>query len=173
LRPEKGLRVLLDAFAAVAGGHPEARLLMVGSGPEREKLEEHAAAVGIGQRCQWHPSVADVSPWLQQMDLFVLPSESEAFSNSLLEAMSSGCAVVASAVGGSPEMIEHEQTGLLFPSKDAAALAGCLERLLSSPALRDRFAAAAAARVRERFTIARAAGALEDVYRSVAAGRVQ
>jgi glycosyltransferase involved in cell wall biosynthesis len=173
LRPEKGLGVLLEAFAAVSGSHPEARLMIAGSGPEREKLEDHAAALGIGQRCQWYPSAADVSPWLQQMDVFVLPSESEAFSNSLLEAMSSGCAVVASDVGGSPEMVEHEQTGLLFPSKDAAALAGCLERLLSSPSLRDRLAAAAAARVRERFTIARAAEALEDVYRSVTVGQVQ
>src|SRR5262249_18097136 len=95
LRPEKGLSVLLDAFAIVAAGHAEARLLIVGSGPERKKLEDHAAALGITERCQWEPSAADVSSWLQQIDLFVLPSESEAFSNSLLEAMSSGCTVVA------------------------------------------------------------------------------
>lgn len=168
LRPEKGLSVLLEAFAMVARAHPEARLLVVGSGPEGEKLRARADALGIAGRCQWQPAAADVAPWLREIDVFVLPSESEAFSNSLLEAMASGCAVVASAVGGSPELIESGRTGCLFPRGDAAALAGHLDRLFSDPAERGRMGAAAAAQVRERYSVDRAVTALADVYRELA-----
>jgi glycosyltransferase involved in cell wall biosynthesis len=168
LRPEKGLPILLEAFAAVSRTHPEAQLLIVGSGPEKDSLAALASTLGIASKCEWHPAAADVSPWLQRIDIFVLPSESEAFSNSLLEAMASGCAVIASAVGGTPELVETDQTGLLFPRRDAAALAQCLDRLLSSRADRLRLGTAAAAKVRDAYSISRSVATLDQIYSAVA-----
>ena len=167
LRPEKGLPVLLRAFAEVARTRPQAHLLVVGSGPEHESLRRLATEFGIDRQCEWQPATADVAPWLQRMDIFVLPSESEAFSNSLLEAMASRCAVVASAVGGNIEMLDQGHFGMLFPRGDAPALAQQLARLLDHPAERERLAGMAAARVRELYSIDRAADTFERLYRAV------
>ena len=76
---------------------------------------------------------SDAVRLMQAADFLVLPSHFEGLSNSLLEAMAAGCPVIASAVGGTPELIEHEQTGLLFPADDAAALAACMSRMGADP----------------------------------------
>jgi glycosyltransferase involved in cell wall biosynthesis len=98
------------------------------------------------------------------MDIFVLPSLSEALSNSLMEAMACGCCAVASEVGGNPELVEHGQTGLLFPAGDSLALAAALESLLDSPALRHRLAGAGAGFIREGFSSQAAARRMGRIY---------
>ena len=102
--PEKNLPLLQQAFAKVHASHPEVRLVIVGSGAEFKSLQENAARLGITDAIDFIPATRDVPDWLRKMDIFVLPSYSEAFSNSLLEAMACGCAVVGSRVGGTPEL---------------------------------------------------------------------
>jgi glycosyltransferase involved in cell wall biosynthesis len=168
LRPEKGLDTLLQAFA-VLGPRPEARLLVVGSGPSLPGLQALAARLALNDRCAFEPATKDVAGWLRQIDIFVLPSLSEAFSNSLMEAMACGCCVAASRVGGNPELVIDGETGLLFPAHDSVDLARVMHRLLEDGALRARLAGAGAERIRRQFTIGRAAQRMGAIYREVLA----
>jgi glycosyltransferase involved in cell wall biosynthesis len=164
LRPEKGLFTLLDAFARVQERWPQARLLIVGSGPMAGLLEERAGRLRLGSACHFQPAVEEVAPWLRAMDIFVLPSLSEALSNSLMEAMACGCCAVASEVGGNPELVEHGRTGLLFPAGDSRALAAALESLIGSGALRHHLAEAGAAFIRDGFSSQAAARRMGRIY---------
>ena len=145
LRREKGLDTLLRAFARVKDLNPEMRLLLVGSGDMLPGLESLAQSLGIAARCSFEPAAKDVTPWLKTIDIFVLPSLSEALSNALMEAMACGCAVVASRVGGNPELVKDGETGLLFEKADVAGLAARLRLLIEDEALRRRLAGAAPA----------------------------
>jgi L-malate glycosyltransferase len=164
LRPEKGLGTLLDAFARLHGKWPRTRLLVVGGGPMREPLGQRAAELGLGTACHFQPAAEEVGPWLRSMDIFVLPSLSEAMSNSLMEAMACGCCVVASEVGGNPELVEHGKTGLLFPAGDSGALAAALDSLVKNESLRQRLAAAGTSFIREGFSAQAAARRMERIY---------
>ena len=169
LRPEKGLPTLLEAFAKVVSGAPSAvrsglRLLIVGSGPMLETLHEMSSRFELRARCHFEPSTADVVRWLRAIDIFVLPSLSEALSNSLMEAMACGCAVVASRVGGNPELVSAGDTGLLFPAGDASELAERLEQLISDDELRTRVGAAGAIQMRQRFSLEASAYKMADIY---------
>ena len=159
LRPEKGLLTLVEAFDRLRGAHPGVKLLIVGSGPMLEQLQSRA-----GPDCHFEPAERDVVPWLRAIDIFVLPSLSEALSNSLMEAMSTGCCPVASEVGGNPELVEDGRSGLLFPAGDSRALAACLTRLLEDPALRRDLAGAAAVRMRTHFSRAAAVRTMASIY---------
>jgi glycosyltransferase involved in cell wall biosynthesis len=105
------------------------------------------------------------------MDIFVLPSLSEALSNSLMEAMACGVAPVASTVGGNPELVREGETGLLFAPKDAAALAAQLRRLVFDQALRRRFGAAAASFIAENMTIEKSSARMASIYEGFLEGR--
>lgn len=169
LRPEKNLPVLLAAFAAMKDAFPELRLAIVGSGPERARLEAHSAALGLAGRVHFEPATADVPAWLRAIDIFVLPSASEALSNSLMEALACGCCCIASGTGGNPELIEHGRTGMLFKTGDAAALAACLRGVAANAALRNGLADAGARRMREEFSLDASARRMAEIYESVLA----
>jgi glycosyltransferase involved in cell wall biosynthesis len=164
LRPEKGLDTLVEAFGRVARRHPEARLLMVGSGSMEEQLKARVRELGLAGRCHFEPTTSDVGYWLRAIDIFVLPSRSEALSNSIMEAMVCGCAVVASRVGGNPELVREGETGLLFEVNDAAILAGRLELLMENEALRRKLAGAGQARMRNEFRTEHSIAQLEKIY---------
>jgi glycosyltransferase involved in cell wall biosynthesis len=161
LRPEKGLTTLLDAFAKVRG----AKLLIVGSGPVLGDLESRARALGLADACRFQPAVANTADWLRVIDIFVLPSLSEALSNSLLEAMGCGCCPIASDVGGNPELVQHGVTGLLFPVGDVDGLSARLRTLLEDSALRKRLAAAAENRAHAEFARPVAVQRMASIYR--------
>ncbi len=165
LRVEKNLPLLQQAFAKVHAAHPELRLVIVGSGVELESLQENAGRLGIGDAIDFVPATRDVPEWLRKIDIFVLPSYSEAFSNSLLEAMACGCAVVGSRVGGTPELTgSNEERGLLFLSGDADALANQLERLVTDDTLRRDLGAKAAKFAKESLSIEIAAERTGAMY---------
>ncbi len=107
-RPEKDLLTLVEAFHRIRNLRPGLRLVLVGQGILREALEQRIRELGLGAQCHLEPATSDVSGWLLRMDIFVLPSLSEAFSNSLMEAMASGCAPIASRVGGNPDLLDGE-----------------------------------------------------------------
>jgi L-malate glycosyltransferase len=171
LRPEKNLETLLQAFGRLKRGFDgrlwDARLLIVGAGPSLAGLEDLARKLNLGARCSFEPATKDVPARLQSIDIFVLPSISEALSNALMEAMACGCCAVASEAGGNPELVRDRENGLLFPPGDSAALAACLDLLLGDPALRARLAAAGAERMRKEFGIESAAARMEEIYNAV------
>lgn len=148
LRPEKDLDALQKAFALLASEFPEAHLLFVGDGPERAALEANA----IPGRTHFAGAQSHTPPWYRAIDIFVLPSRSEALSNSLLEAQACGCHVIASDAGGNPEAAPA-----LFPVGDSQALAAYLRTMMTAklPAARP---------LDERFTIERMRRRLEELY---------
>jgi glycosyltransferase involved in cell wall biosynthesis len=171
LRPEKGLTTLVDAFALVRGAAPDLRLLIVGSGPMLPELRRRAAERGVLDACVFEPSTDQVPQWLRSIDIFVLPSLTEALSNSLMEAMACGCCCAASRVGGNPELIEDGVRGLLFEAGDPADLARALREVILKPDLRRRLAEAGHDFLHANFSIAAAARRMEEIYTGLLAGR--
>jgi glycosyltransferase involved in cell wall biosynthesis len=143
---------------------PRTKLAIVGSGPVLPELRQLASSLGIEQQCWFEPSTPDVAVWLRSMDVFVLPSRSEALSNSLMEAMACGCCAVATKIGGNPELVRPEQTGLLYPSGDAQALAAQLDLLMENAPLRHRLAAQATSYIQQAFSLAAAAESMAAIY---------
>jgi len=164
LRPEKGIGTLLRAFALVRRRFDGVRLRIVGDGPERGPLKTLAAELGLGETCRFEPATARVAEQLEDIDIFVLPSLTEALSNSLMEAMACGCAVVASRTGGNVELAVPEETGLLFEPGNATDLAIQISRLLGNPALQMRLASNAARRIRQEYSLHRATARLAAIY---------
>ena len=128
---------LVEAFLAMRRERPDlaarARLAMVGDGPLRGRAEERLREERAFDAA-WLPGArGDVAESLRGFDLFVLPSKAEGISNTILEAMATGLPVVATRVGGNPELVVEGKTGTLVPSSDPAALAGAIARYAGSP----------------------------------------
>lgn len=153
LRPEKALHELQQAFARVRHLAPGSKLLIVGSGPELERLEATRAELGLENHCVLLPAVARVENLMRGIDIFVSCSHSEAFSNAILEAMASGCCVIGSRVGGTPELIGADQRGLLFEAGDVGDLAAKLARLMTDTRLRKALAETAAIHDRTNLSV--------------------
>ena len=159
LRPEKGLGILMEAFRKVKSARRGVKLVIVGSGPMLAELQ-----AGGDADCHFEPAVGNVAPWLRAMDIFVLPSLSEALSNSLMEAMGCGCCAVASDTGGNPELVQDGQTGLLFPVGNAEALAARLDAVVGRAEYRLRLGVQAERRMQQHFTREQAARAMGGIY---------
>ena len=136
LRSEKRIDLLIDAFQRVLEVKADAKLLIVGSGDMLPSLEERCRTLGIAPSCLFQPAVKDAARWMRMMDIFVLTSESESFPNGLLEAMACGCCVVASNVGGVPELVKDGVNGLIFPNRDVAGLSDRLSRVAQDEEMR-------------------------------------
>jgi len=152
LVPDKDHDTLLQAFASVSPRHPDAQLWLVGTGPRRGVLEQQVQNLGLTERVKFIQPGQDVRPLYHQADIFVLSSRAEALPNVILEAMAAGLPVVATRVGGVPEAVLPEATGLLVDSGDDAALAAALARLLDDPKTRRALGRAARQRVLDHFS---------------------
>jgi glycosyltransferase involved in cell wall biosynthesis len=167
LRPEKSVEVFIRAVQKAHRGDPRVRALVVGGGPELEHVRRLAGEDGVvrvlGERL-------DVPEILNAADVACLSSSAEGVPMALLEAMALGKPVVATDVGGIPEAVEHENTGLLVPAGDVESFATALLRLAADRALAERFARAAKERHRARFGVDKMIGdyvmAFHDVLRS-------
>ena len=167
LSPEKSYDVLLRALESL----PDVTAVLVGDGPERARLEDLAHHMGIRERLiitGWHP---DPLPWLPTFDVFVLPSRLEASPLAAIEAMLASRPVVASNVGGLPELVVDGETGVLVQPEDASALAEALGSLLADPSRRRRMGARGRQVARESFDLRRMVGAYESLYRELLDGR--
>lgn len=168
LRPEKGHATALAAVELLLDSHPGLRLLVVGDG--RSAVDVRAAAAPLGEAAVLAGYRADVPAILDATDVLLHPSLHDAFPTTILEAMSAGVPVVATAVGGIPEMVDNEHTGLLLPPQPSPArLAAALSALLDDPARQAQLGAAARERWQQEFTAQRWAGNLAALYREVAA----
>ncbi len=163
----KGLDHLLEAVAALRKQWPGLRLELAGSGPEEAHLRARAAELGLGENVRFFGWVDPVYGAMSGWDLFAAPSLEDGFAISVAQAMAAGLPVVASQVGGLPEVVENAVTGLLVPPGDSAGLAAALHRLLSDSVLRTRMGEAARARVRQYFSAERFAREIKDLYASL------
>jgi len=164
LEPEKGHPTLLDAWPMVLRSVPDAYLLIVGEGSRRDALEAQARELRIAHRVVFTGRRDDVPAVTAALDVAVLPSYREAQGLTVLEAMALSRPVVASNVGGIPEMIEDGVTGLLVPPHDAEALAAAITRLLLDHPYADILARAGHDLVHERFCVERMVRAIETIY---------
>jgi glycosyltransferase involved in cell wall biosynthesis len=146
LAPVKNQALLIRAFADVRSQVPGAQLVIVGDGPEREALRGQIEQLGLVGAVHLAGEQRDIPSLLRAFDVFALPSKAEGTSMSVLEAMASGVPVVASAVGGTPALLDDGRCGLLVPPNDVPALATALVRVLTDKEGRQQLAAAARAR---------------------------
>lgn len=157
---------LIDAAAALRRREPMTHWAILGGGGLLEEMRERVALRGLEDRVHYLGFVPGARGYLGEADVFVLSSRTEGLGTSILDAMAAGVPVAATAGGGIPEMVEDGVTGLLAPVGDGRALAAVIDRLLDDPALAERLAGAARARVRD-FDIARTVEQTERLYREV------
>src|SRR5690348_14920898 len=162
--PAKGHAHLIAAAIEVCKAFPKVIFALIGDGKERPKLEQQVRDAGLEKNILFLGSRRDIPELLACCDLSVLPSESEGFPNAILEAMAAGVAVVATAVGGVPEIIEDEVTGLLVPPANPSLLCAAILRLLNDHELRRRISRAGRDHVAFYFSFGRLMGSLEALY---------
>ncbi|XXY23508.1 glycosyltransferase [Sorangium sp. So ce216] len=150
---QKGLRYLIEAAPEVLRRAPESRFVVAGDGPLRGELEQRARAAGLGDRMIFPGYRSDVPELVSSFDAYVLPSLWEGLPLALLEALALGKPIVASRVGGVPEIIEHGVDGFLVPPKDPGALAEHLSRVARDGELRERARTRSPAKFAEQFSL--------------------
>jgi glycosyltransferase involved in cell wall biosynthesis len=170
LQPEKGVANFLRAAARVCTAVPDARFLVAGDGPLREELLALAGRLGVGERVRFLGYRADARALVGLLDVLVVPSLTEGTPLIVLEAMAAGIPVVASAVGGIPDQIRHNEEGLLVPAGDPAALADALLELLQDPDRARSLGEAALRRADSEFNHATMVRRIEAVYRAALGG---
>jgi glycosyltransferase involved in cell wall biosynthesis len=164
----KGLEYFLEAAAAVARRIPASRFLVVGDSNVEPgyclELKNRAKAIGLGNNVWFTGMRHDVPQLLREVTLAVVPSLTESFSNSLLEAMAAGLPVVATKVGGNPEVVEDGKTAILVPSRDAECLARAMIQVVESPELATSLGHAGRERALKYFSIHAVLGRTQDLY---------
>ena len=163
--------LLIDAFASVRREGHKVRLLLVGDGPLRGELQRRIDAYGLQDCAHVHGSVPDPKPLLGAFDLVVQTSRSEGLPNALLEAAAAARPIVATAAGGTGEIVIDGETGLLVPVNDVDAIAGAIRRLVTDPDLRRRLGLAARRRTETVFQMSRFVAEYAALYEELAAGK--
>ncbi len=164
LSEEKRHELLFEAIAGLKREDVDVRLQVVGDGPRRQHLEAAAARLDIEEEVEFLGMRDDVPALLRRMDVFALTSSTEGLPLSVIEAMACALPVVATRVGGLPELVEDSVSGLLVPVEDAAAIANALCRLAQEPGLRARMGKAGRLSAVERFSLAACAAQHENLY---------
>ena len=163
----KDHRSLLQAFAKIAVADKRVRLVIVGDGPMRGQIAAQIKQLQIGDHVQLLGERQDISELLKTFDVFTLTSIAEGISNTVLEAMASGLPIVATSVGGNPELVEHGVSGHLIPAQDVSALASALLGYVRDSDLRRSHGSAARRRAVDQFSLERMATEYANLYLSV------
>ncbi len=164
LVPVKNQKMLIKAFAILARRYLNAKLILVGDGPLKNELSQLAASLGVSSRVMLLGRRSDIPEILQSMDIFVLTSISEGMSNTILEAMSSRLPVVASNVGGNPEIVMDNLTGFLIESNNKNALVDALTILIENPVKRNEMGVAGRKLVEMHFSLETMVENYENLY---------
>ncbi|MGH7999141.1 MAG: glycosyltransferase family 4 protein [Brasilonema sp.] len=184
LAAAKGLPILLESLATLrrclttsccASTHPAISLTVVGDGPDRQKLEQMTAQLGLSQNVNFvgYKSQAEVRDYFQQTDVFVMSSFAEGIPVVLMEAMAAGVPVVATQIAGISELVEDGVNGYLVPPGDAVSLTKCIEKLLSNAKIRAAFGTAGRAKVEKEFNIHHEVARLHRLMTSALQGHVE
>lgn len=170
LHPQKGLDTLLQALQQLREKYDgRLQLQLLGDGPLRAELTQLAEQLDISDIVHFVGQTDEVTRYLQEADVFVLPSRAEGISNALLEAMAAGLTAVVSQIPGNVDVIEHEKNGLLFTVDDPQALAESVHRVLTQANLREQLGRQARQRVVDRFSLGYVADCYIDLYRTLLA----
>lgn len=167
LDPVKDHVGLVEAFRRIAGDFPDAALLIVGDGPCRAALLATVEHLGLEGHVRLLGEREDVPRVLGALDVFALPSIAEGISNTILEAMASGLPVIATRVGGNPELVEDEVTGVLVPPRDPPALASAITRYFDDPGLATTHGKAGRQRAEEHFSLPTMCRAYAGLYQEL------
>lgn len=167
LSPEKGQRDLLEAAAAIVGRVPQAHVLFIGDGPDRAELERQVRTLGLERRILFTGHLPDPRPAYRDLDILALTSHTEGFPNVVLEALCMDVPVLATSVGGTPEIINDGVTGLLVPPGRPEEIAKGLHRLISDPAAAREMARNGKQLVGRRFNFAERVAREADLYRQI------
>ncbi len=169
LTEQKSIDTLIDAMALL----PAARLVIIGDGPARAALEQHARALNVRDRVEFLGALpqAELPPHYASCAVFALPSIREGMGLVFAEALLCGAPVIAADSGGVTDIVRDGETGVLVPARDPRALADAIARLLHDRALAARLAANGAAWVRERYTRDRVAAQFVEIYQEAVGGR--
>jgi sugar transferase (PEP-CTERM/EpsH1 system associated) len=169
LRPIKNHILLMKAGKDICHQYHNVRICLIGEGPEKEKLMFAAQEYGIQDQVIFCGSRHDIPLVLNGMDVFVLPSLNEGLPNAVLEAMATGIPVIASHVGGIPEVLQDEKNGLLFTSNDSVSLTKKLKDIIDNPKKRKMLAENGRHRVVSQFSLSSMVKKYEEVYQSLVA----
>lgn len=169
LHPQKGLDNLLTAMPIIKRQFPNLRLLIIGDGELRNSSEIQAQSLGISDDVIFTGPRTDVPEIIPTLDVFSLPSLWEGLSLALLEAMAAGLPVVATSVGGTPEVVVDGATGLLVPPRDPTALAEAITHILTNPSMAHRMGQAGRERVTKHFSIDETVRKTEQLYETLLA----
>jgi len=164
LQPVKGHRFFLEAAARVIDKEPKAQLALIGDGPLKGDIEDQAARLGIKERVHMLGDRTDAARLVAAFDLLVLASLHEGLPNAVMEAMAAGVPVVATAVGGTKELITDGKTGYLVPPADAEALGERIAFVLANESDRMRVAASGRQFINAEFGIERMVRSVEELY---------
>lgn len=164
LHPVKGLDVLLEAWQKLSKQKPEAKLMIIGDGEERENLEEEIQALGISGSVMMKGFVSNASKYLKAFDIFVLPSRSENLPYAVLEAGLAGVPVIATRVGGIPEVVENGASGILVERENTEELFSSILLLSNDEGLRNRLGESLREMVLEQFTADKMASDTMELY---------
>jgi glycosyltransferase involved in cell wall biosynthesis len=170
-RPVKGYDYLLAAWPQVVAANPHARLLFIGDGPDRPKLQRQAAQLGVTEQVIFWGDQAHIAALLPILDVLVVSSLFEGAGIVLMEAMAASLPVVSTAVGGTPEIVRHEETGLLVPARNSDALAAGILQLLADPDARERYGRAGRQRVEQAFDLRLNVAHTERLYEQLIRAR--
>ncbi len=169
LSPEKGHQTLLEAAPRVLSRVPDVHFVLVGGGPLMSTLKARVEELGIEKKFTFTGFRSDSEALMKNFDVFCLPSISEGLSSAILVAMASRLPIVATQVGGIPELVLDGETGVLVPPDDADQLAVGLCKVLESPQLRKKMGCAGRQRIEETFTLERKLNETEKLYLSMLA----
>ncbi|MBC7319130.1 glycosyltransferase family 4 protein [bacterium] len=165
LTKSKGIRYLIEAFSYLYDKYRGINLVIIGDGEEREKLEESAKKLNVKDRTFFLGALPNARFYFRDFHIFVLPSLFEALGIVILEAISQKVPVIATNIGGIPEIIEDGKTGLLVPPKDSLTLARAMEKLIKNKELREYLGEEGNKRYKERFTLEAMVIKTKEVYK--------
>ena len=169
LHPQKNLDLLLDAWPAVVQ-RTGASLILVGQGPDRDRLARRAESLDVSAHVQFVGALADPAPILRAANAFVLPSVAEGMSNSLLEAMATALPCLASRIGGNIDLLDDGRTGILLPTEGSEAWSSALIRVLDDPETARKLGESARQRIEVEFALPVVVDRYLDLYRRLLAG---
>jgi glycosyltransferase involved in cell wall biosynthesis len=167
LHPIKGHAYMLEAMnILLKQGVTDIAYLLIGDGELRETLQDHVEEMGLADHVIFFGHLDEAAKYLKALDIFVLPSNSEGLGYAIIEAGFAGLPVVATRVGGIPEIIVSGENGLLFEKTDTKELAQHLNSLIKNPGMRQTFGTALASTVKDKFTVEKMAKGTVQIYRS-------